>query len=222
MRRSVLLTVGLFAGAAAFAACRDAAVAPVDRAVPVVLEAPTVNLNELAASRTGISFWITIDPRRDNLYSDGINSIRIPAGAICDPATSSYGPAYWDAPCTAASAPITMPVRVSLLNQRLVLYFGKDLRFVPTSDPAKQVQLVVSAPKVKTTSEPLSAYDILWIPSSGDTFVDEAKSDPSLATVVLQDQGRIVRRLKHFSGYYVHLGFTSECDPNVDIGCMPR
>src|SRR5688572_16943931 len=41
----------------------------------------------------------------------GAHEIRFPAGAVCDPATSSYGPGTWDAPCTPLAAPITFTVR---------------------------------------------------------------------------------------------------------------
>lgn len=223
MRRSVSLVLGLVAGAAFFSACSDVAVAPTENVAPVELDVPQVALNEIAASAAGVSFPVTLDPRRDNIYSDGINSLRIPAGTICDPATSSYGPAHWDAPCAPATAPISLQVTLSMLNGRLVLHFGRDLRFAPTSDLAKQVVLVVSAPAVKSTTEPLSAYDILWMPSDQQRFVNEGTVDPALATIVNRAEGRLVRRLKHFSGYYVHLGFDSpDCDPNVDVGCVPR
>lgn len=222
MRRSIYLVLGLFAGAASFSACRDAAVAPTENASAVELNVPQVALSELAASQGGIRFWVTLDPRRTNTYSDGINAIRIPAGAICDPATSSYGPAHWDEPCVAATSPITLPVTLSMVNRRIVIHFGKDLRFMPSADPERQVQLVVNAPAVKSSTEPLSAFNILWIPSDQDRYVDESVTDPSLATIVDRSQGRIIRRLKHFSGYYVHLGRSSECEVGVDEGCVAR
>ena len=219
MRRSASLVLGLFAGAAFLSACRDATVAPIDPS-PVDLSVPAITYAELEAEARGITHWVTIDPRRDNVYGDGINAIRIPAGAICDPETTAYGPAYWDAPCTPATAPIAVPITVSALGGGIVVHVGRDMRFAPTADPAKQVTLVVDATRITGSVTP--GWNIVWLPSDAAVFVDEAESDPSLATSQRAD-GRLVRRLKHFSGYYAHLGFNSpECDPDVDAGCIPR
>lgn len=222
MRRSSYLVLGLFAGAAFFSACRDVGVAPSASPSPIELDVPKVTFEEIAATEAGISFSVTIDPTRDNLYGDGINTFVLPAGSICDPRTSTYGPAHWDAPCTPATAAIHVPVTLSELNGRLVLHFETDLRFVPTNDPAKQVVLEVDAPEITLADGSASDFTILWIPSDSDRFVDEGSADPSLATIVDFTRGKLVRRLKHFSGYYVNLGYNSQCDPNVETECQPR
>lgn len=220
MRRSVLLVLGLTASTAVFSACRDAAVAPAGRAgTPVDLQVPSVQFDELATQPKGVTYTVTLDPTRDTRYSDGVNSISIPAGSICDPATSSYGPAYWDAPCAPATAPITLDVTLSRAKGGIIVHFGRDLRFAPTTDRAKQVMLVAEVPSVTSATASASAYSILWVPTGSQSFVDEGATDPSLATVVDRSGGRLLRRLKHFSGYYVNLGYQSQCDPNTGENC---
>ncbi|HEU5175313.1 MAG TPA: hypothetical protein VFT96_11210 [Gemmatimonadaceae bacterium] len=219
MRRSVLLVLGLTASAAVFSACRDAAVAPAERAgTPVDLQVPPVQFDELAEQPKGVTYTVTLDPARDIRYSDGVNSISIPAGSICDPA-SSYGPAYWDAPCAPATAPITLAVTLSRANGGIIVHFGRDLRFAPTTDPSKQVTLVAEVPSVASATASAAAYAILWVPTGSTSFVDEGATDPSLATVVDRSSGRLLRRLKHFSGYYVNLGYQAQCDPNTGENC---
>lgn len=220
MRRSVSLVVGLFAGAAVFSACRDAALAPHDALAPVALTVPAVSFTELQGEPA--SWTVTIDPRRDNVYSDGINTVRFPAGSICDPATSGYGPGMWDAPCTAATAPISLPVTLTVSGGRLHVEFGLHLRFAPSNDPAKHVVLTVANPAVTSTSESLRRYAIFHVPTGTSTLVDEGITDPSLVTIVKRSEGKIVRRLKHFSGYNLHLGIWTDCTPGVDDGCYEQ
>lgn len=219
MRRSVSLLFGLTAGAVFFAACRDAAVAPVQALAPVALRVPPVSLDEMASSSTTTSFSVTIDPTRENLYSDGVTSIRFPANSICDPATSSYGPETWDHPCTPASAAIELPITLSVTDGRLSMEFGRDLRFVPSSDAANHVVLTVAVPEVSTTTKSLKRFAIFWVPAGTTTLVDEGASDASLVTIVKKTDGVLVRRLKHFSGYNLSLGIYDDCDPDTDPNC---
>lgn len=220
MRRSVLLVLGLTASAAVFSACSDSGVAPSAPSIGVVdLSVPSIQFDELAAAPAGTSYTVTLDPTRDIKYSDGITSIRIPAGSICDPATSSYGPAYWDAPCARATAPIKLTVTLTARDGGLVVHFGRDLRFAPTSDASRQVMLMADVPALKSASVHPAAFTVLWVPTGEQRFVDESVTDPSLATVVDTENGRLLRRLKHFSGYYVNLGYQQQCDPAVDPSC---
>jgi hypothetical protein len=222
MRRSVSLVVGLLAGVAVFSACREVTVAPHDVLTPVALNVPPVSFSELQGEPAGISFTVTLDPRRDNTYSDGINTVRFPAGSICDPATSGYGPGMWDAPCVSATAPITLPITLSIRGGRLHVEFGRDLRFAPSSDPAKHVVLTVSNPVVSYTSENLRRYAIFYVPTGTSSLLDESLADPSLVTIIKRSEGKVVRRLKHFTGYNLHLGIWTDCMPGIDDGCYAQ
>jgi len=220
MRRSLLLVLGLSAGATLFAACGDLARAPSEPAArpPAVLAVPPIALNG-GHRDTTVSFSVTIDPTVETVYSDGISTIRFPARSICDPATSTYGPSEWDAPCAPATAPITVPVSVVIKGGRMTLHFHKDLRFAPSADPTRQVMLTMNVPAVKE-SQNLRRFAIFWMPTGTMNLVDEARTDPSVVTRVNRSAGQLVRRLKHFSGYNVHLGIYTDCTPYVDDGCV--
>lgn len=221
MRRSASLVLGLAAGAAFFAACREAAVAPHDASSPLVPDVTPVSFSQLSRSTDGVTYTVTIDPRRETVFSDGINTVRFPAGSICDPATSSYGPGTWDQPCAAASSAIALPVTLSLRSNRLHVEFGRDLRFVPTSDPARYVTLTVKNPAVSTTTDDLRRFAIFYVPTGSTQLIDEGATDASLVTVIKRSEGKVVRRLKHFTGYNLHLGIYDDCTPGVDDGCLP-
>lgn len=219
MRRTAHLVLGVTASALFFAACSDSTVAPHASLAPVELRVPPVSFTELQAAPGGVSFAVTIDPRRDNVYSDGINTVRFPAGSICDPATSSYGPGTWDQPCTPATSAITLPITLSITGSRMHVEFGKALRFVPSTDPARQVVLTMVSPSVAYTTEDLAKYAIFYVPESAPQLVDEGAADRSLVTIIDRSQGTLSRRLKHFSGYNVHLGIWDDCQPGIDDGC---
>lgn len=209
--------------AAAASACHEAA-APV--ASEPAVEHVLAGVSYSATAGATFSFVVPVDPTRDNVYTDGTTTVRIPAGAICDPATSSYGPGTWDSPCTPAASLLRIPVTVRVLSPgRAVLHFGLDMRFVPTNDPARQVTMTVNAPAVKTTSENLRRFAIFWLPSGSDKVVDEAATDGSVVTVIDRTSGKLTRRLKHFSGYVIRDGgVAGTClDPEASIhdDCVP-
>ena len=227
MRRPVVFLVGLSLVATSFVACRDAALAPSSAAEQPLQVAgvPRLSGDLVASNAAGFSFTVTIDPTRTNVYSDGISTIRIPAGAICDLETSGYGPATWDLPCAPETDPITMSVTVSALRSgSMLLHFGRDLRFAPTSDPARQVHVTVDAPGVRSTSESLRRYAIFWVPSGTTRIVDEG-ADPSMVTFVDRTGGKLSRRLKHFSGYVIRQGIVDGTCENPEAStedeCVP-
>ena len=49
----------------------------------------------------------------DGLYASigSGNALFIPAGGVCDPASSSYGVGKWDQACSAVTTPITITVQ---------------------------------------------------------------------------------------------------------------
>ena len=186
--------------ALAAAACTDAT-APEQRA-------PAVTTAAMAASpgRTphfgkhrdddGVTEFV-VNPRKDESFTlGGTHLIVIPAGAVCDPATSSYGMGTWDDPCNRLS----QPIRVTAYTWR-----GDDglprVEFVPALrfSPDRVVQLWMKARQVKDGGD----FSILYCGDDGNTCVDESQSDPSLKSFVLRKGGVVYRRIKHFSVYNV-------------------
>src|SRR5438094_321112 len=110
VRRCIALLLVL----AAAVACSDATSAPRASARPAFdiqalqPEASRSNAGSNSArSQDGDDdVTLTIDPNVAGTYAFGENWIYFPARSICDPATSGYGDALWDAPCAALTRPI--------------------------------------------------------------------------------------------------------------------
>ena len=130
----------------------------------------------------------------------GNHAVVFPANSVCDPATSSYGPGTWDAPCSPLQAPIKVHAEVRRTNGQTAVDFTPSLRFVPSSDPARWVWLVLYTPSAVGKAD-LSGFNILWESAPGAPAIDETPLDSSLRTYIDTWQGLSLRRIKHFSGY---------------------
>jgi hypothetical protein len=133
----------------------------------------------------------------------GDHMIVIPAGSVCDPATSGYGEALWDAPCTPVSHNLVITATTFAdAEGHPYVQFLPDLRFVPT----KEVRLFLKDGK-RDRADNLS---IRWCPTGGTTCIDESLSDPSLATERVGKSSILSRRIKHISGYNIVPGGNCE------------
>ena len=210
VRRSIALFVIL----AAASACSDATSAP--RAA----ERPAFDvqaLQPLAARGDGgprearISdgddnvLTLTIDPNVARTYAFGENWIYFPAHSICDPATSGYGSTLWDTPCTPLNQPISVTVKWSSKGGYSFATFSPQIRFVP-ADARSPFRWVVLSLHTQKRLHELDAYSILY--NSGDGWVDESLTDPTLRAWLDPLHNSIYRRVKHFSGYMVAAAFS--------------
>ena len=143
----------------------------------------------------------------------GNHAVVFPARSICDPATSSYGPGEWDAPCEPLSRSIAISARVSTANGVKAVDFTPELRFVPSASPFKWVWMVMYTPEARGATD-LSQFNILFAETLGAALVNDAAGDSTLRTYVDTVSGVSFRRIKHFSGYAVASGAT--CDPAVE------
>jgi hypothetical protein len=178
-----------FAALAVVSACGDSStVAPVAQAP--VAKAPA-NYSQVG------------DPvvfRVDNAYGAtqliGGQVVSIPAGAICDPATSGYGPTYWDQPCDplVGSVEITATVFTNSFGQPYV-DFQPAMRF----SPDQQVMVFMR----DGTTDPSKLTGMMYC-NADLVCVDESLADPSLKPFRVTRSHIIGRRVKHFSGYNVN------------------
>jgi hypothetical protein len=193
----------LIALVAGLAACSDGLTAPQN-------EAPAgepVNGGGSMQALTGwdtVRFSITIDPSRQTIYYLGAgNSLVFPAHSLCDVNKSSYGAGEWDKPCTVATSPATVGVKAWLDSDgHTRVDFSMHVRFVPSNDPTHWVNLTFA--DLQASLDP--AFNIYYCQSINGSCVDEAKNDPTLATIHNTKTGKITRRIKHFSGYNVAVG----------------
>jgi hypothetical protein len=126
----------------------------------------------------------------------GDHMIVMPAGSVCDPATSGYNAGVWDAPCTAVNHSVVITATTFAdAEGHPYVQFLPDLRFVPT----KEVYLYLKDGK-RTQAQTLT---INWCPTGAASCIDESVNDPSLATHRVGKSPILGRRLKHVSGYNI-------------------
>jgi hypothetical protein len=183
--KSILALVALgFAGA-----CSDSMSAPTSEVsvkVPAAYTEVTGVTSFKYSSRKGVTVRL------------GDHVLVIPAGGICDPATSSYGPGTWDDDC----APLTHSLIITATTYadadgHPYVDFQPALRFVPT----KETDLYLKDGKRTTAGIVTINYC-----NALAVCVDESLTDPSLVTQRVGSSRLVFRRVKHFSGYNVVTG----------------
>ena len=222
MRRNRWNIAGPLLLLSALAGCREGVVSPAERPIeapqavapaPMSLAPqghPTLDLVGGLPDSASVDFDISPN---GGIFDLGNHAVVFPAQSVCDPATSSYGPGTWDTPCTALQTSIRVHAEVRRVNGQTAVDFTPSLRFVPSTNPARWVWLVMYTPSAIGSSD-LSGFNILWESTFGGATVDETLSDSSLRTYVDTWQGTSLRRIKHFTGYALTDG-RSGCDPSV-------
>jgi hypothetical protein len=158
------------------------------------------------------TYRVTFNPQQDQAFSLGPNRLEIPANAVCALGTSSYGAAFWNAPCTPETSPVQFTVTVkNAASDNPSVDFSPAMRF----NPAKVVTVYFYVPNVSqsdaknwviTYCPNSSGSSSSWGSTSGSNSgkcVNEAQTDPDLRTYVDYNASVLFRRLKHFSRYEV-------------------
>lgn len=148
----------------------------------------------------------TIWPGLPMYQKFGDHVLSLPANVVCDPATSGYGVAFWDLPCAPLQHPIQVTATWSTRNGKPVISFSPDLRFAPSDDESRWVNLWLKDSK---GIDPDLYYTILWYDAAAGQWVDESQTDPSLRARTYQSGNMVARRLKHFSEYELWVGLGS-------------
>lgn len=194
-------------GLAVLAACSDT----VGPRAPTMRAAPGQGASRSLSQTDTLVFTFTINPGSSASYDIGDgNTLSIPAGTLCDPATATYGPTEWNNPCPLATAPVTVTFR-GWLNKygHPHIDFSPNLRFeTPNNGGGGWVSLTFS--DAGAWSDP---HTKIVYCSTYTSCVDEAKNDADLVT---NKAGTSIvwRKIKHFSGYNVATG--EECTPSPD------
>jgi hypothetical protein len=141
------------------------------------------------------------------IFFTGNHAVVFPAQSICDPATSSYGAGTWDQPCAPLQSTLKVHAEVRRIDGQTWVDFRPSLRFVPSTNPARWVWIVMYTPEaIGAASADLQNFNILWANQLGGSTVDEAPADSTLRTYVDTWMGISLRRIKHFSGYTIGAG----------------
>ena len=201
-RRAVLATTLTLLGGLV-TACADApGTAPVTAEATLAPREVTSRATLLGTAGDTTLHQFTYAPSTALTERIGAHEIRFPAGAVCDPATSGYGPGTWDAPCTPLAAPITFTVRTwtdAAGHPRV--RFSPDVRFVPT-----QTVTLYLYDKATALDKKFQAF---WCPTGSRICINESLADPTLKAWVDWEHNTVYRRVKHFSGYMIQAGYTS-------------
>jgi AraC-like DNA-binding protein len=144
---------------------------------------------------------VTVYPSTSVTMTIGNHRLRLPAGTICDPARSGYGPSVWDAPCAPSSGPVTITARSSTNGGgHPRVDFSPALRFTPNANGE-----VVTLKLLDREAAASGGFTVLYC-RDGAECIDESLTDASLATRTDPISGYLFRQLKHFSGYSVAVG----------------
>lgn len=145
-----------------------------------------------------------------------------PRNAVCDPASSGYGPDTWKMRCVTLTKPITMTGKVWVDDGMTFVDVGPDIRF----DPSKDVYMSVKIKDImhqRPRDDWQDRYGIWYTWRVGDErfYINDAANNPELSTVFETTRkgdatGWMTRKIWHFSGYYVRAG--KVCDSDCDEG----
>ncbi len=198
MARYRVSTLSALALAAALlAGCAGESTGPAAVRASQVLTSPFVPTDAQKAL-VGVSdgsYQFHIDPSQSQSLSLGASHLDIPANAICDLASSSYGPAHWDESCAAQADTFTITAVVrNAATDHPSVDFQPALRFSPDA----RVNLYLYVTDQATLD---AARVVKYCNATG--CVDESVTDPSLASSVDLANRVVFRRIKHFSGYLV-------------------
>jgi len=136
--------------------------------------------------------------------------------AVCDPATSGYGPDVWKTPCQALTKPIRITGKVWVQDGMTFTDFSPDIRFNPASDVYLTVK-INDIQHLRPQADWADTYGIWYTTRVGDVryLINDAADNPELTTVFETDRkgnatGWVTRKIWHFSGYFVRSGRTDE------------
>ncbi len=222
MRRTNWKTVSTLVTMIVVSGCQDSSAPALSSSsvAPMMLAPagrPSLSLSGGASGNTSNDF--TVSPN-GGVYFAGNHAVVFPAGSVCDPVTSSYGPGTWDQPCTTITSALRVHAEVRTANGRSWVDFTPALRFAPTNDASQYVWMFMYAPGAVNARGDLSRFNILYAASIGGSTIDESAMDSSMRTYVDTRSGISARRIKHFSGYTSSSG--RACDPTVDLtDCFP-
>jgi hypothetical protein len=178
------------------AACADVNVAP----------------KETAAFKAPASFDIvdgvqtfTVSNADGAVQRLGSHVIVFPAGSICDPRLSSYGPTEWDKPCIPLQGSITITATMLRDSENHpYVDFQPAMLFVPTKNVMLFLRNGRSSYPTQLSMLVCNALLVCY---------DESLSDPSLKPFRVGQTSMIGRRVKHFTGYMISVG--ERCEGTV-------
>ncbi|NUP57161.1 MAG: hypothetical protein HOQ19_15115 [Gemmatimonadaceae bacterium] len=154
------------------------------------------------------TYTFLIDPSQPQALQLGASHLDIPANAVCDLASTSYGPAYWNDSCALQRDTFTVTAVVrNAATDHPSVDFEPALRFSP--DASVGLYLYVTNDATLDASR-----TVKYCNATG--CVDESVNDPSVTSSVDLVNRVVFRRIKHFSGFIV-LSLTDTVDATLTV-----
>ncbi|HEY4306195.1 MAG TPA: hypothetical protein VGM82_17110 [Gemmatimonadaceae bacterium] len=188
------------------AACSDVSTSP-QTSARSLSAAPAFDYSGGGRFRFGDSKTsFTVTPDGGTFAINRLVNVAFPAGAICDPDQSTYGPTEWDNACVILDHPITIIATTRLTAHGMAVDFQPNLRFSPDKQVVLSTDLFASTLKGNrsyflNTPSGLQSLAFYYSPTLGGEGVADYVVDSTLVTNVDLENGRVWRRVKHFSGY---------------------
>lgn len=184
--------------------------------------APTIAGNPaLRALAVAQSVDLVIPAAGGDISVFDVYTLHFPANAVCDPNAADtqegYASQSWDAPCTPATGDIAIRATAKWTSDgKLYVDFQPALRFVPSANVTIGTSVFAPVIKYRDDAGVTNGWSIAYSTGIDGVGVADALTDSSLRTVIVGNTGRMYRRIKHFSGYFIvwDEGMIP-CDPNA-------
>jgi hypothetical protein len=207
------------------AACSDVSTSPQSSATRSLSAAPAFDYSGGGRYRFGdMRTSFTVTPDGGSFAINSFLNVDFPAGSICDPTRSSYGPGEWDNDCVVLTRAITITATTRLTNQGVAVDFQPELRFSPSKVVTLSTDLFATTLQsyrsyFRASPSSTRSLAFYYAPSLGADPVADYLTDASLVTQVDLETGHVWRRVKHFSGYVGTSG--GACNPSAgDPDCV--
>ena len=207
--RTLAATAALFAAAA----CSDSTVMPTPGSGSLTASdrAPSLSLSVGSTIYLGGDFNLT--SAGGTFTIAGIYTVNFPKNAVCDPGLTDYSAAQWDAPCVTLADGQSIKVHgtVMMTTSGVAVDFQPELQFSPSANVTLYTDLygpTIVRNRAYYAAHPgdLGSLAMSYIPSIGGDRTADYAGDASVITHVSLLDGRVWRRIKHFSGYTVFTG----------------
>jgi hypothetical protein len=149
----------------------------------------------------------------------GAYTLSFPANAVCDPSAEDTQTGYanqdWDAPCTVATRDVPVRAVLKWSNGQLYADFQPALRFAADKRVTISTSVLAGVVQAQNNAGDTYGWSIQYTHGIDQAGSFDALEDASLRTIVLGNSGKIMRRIKHFSGYVTPTGDGYvPCDPS--------
>lgn len=218
VRRYVPILIGGMA--LIVASCRDSVSPPGEATDFQRLGDRTFSIRSGVADDANAVTQTFVIERDGNVVRLGEFTLSFDPDAVCA-LDSGYGEGFWRQDCAPIGRDFEVTAKLFIADGRNYVEFSPDIRF----NPDRNVTVGVMRPEIvgaHLNKKQQRQYDVWYTKRIGNSrlFVDESWRDPALRTHFNTSTGLVWRRIEHFSGYVIHVGYCTDnsMDPSCSTG----